>query len=96
MVGIIKKKLEGKDYKWYISGIEGGLYATYHLLGEPETTIECWLPPPAPSWAHKPRKSDDFVVDFQMFFNVKGEFSGNFQGRDYSPENTPPFKPNIL
>ena len=34
---------EGKDYKWYISGIYlpiGGLYATYHLLREPETTIE--------------------------------------------------------
>ena len=27
-------------YKWYILPI-GGLYATYHLLGEPETTIEC-------------------------------------------------------
>ena len=26
-------------YKWYILPI-GGLYATYHLLGEPETTIE--------------------------------------------------------
>ena len=26
-------------YKWYILPIEG-LYATYHLLGEPETTIE--------------------------------------------------------
>ncbi len=31
---------EGKDYyKWYILPI-GGLYATYHLLGEPETTID--------------------------------------------------------
>ncbi len=28
-------------YKWYILPI-GGLYATYHLLGEPETTIE-WM-----------------------------------------------------
>ena len=27
-------------YKWYILPI-GGLYATYHLLGEPETTIDC-------------------------------------------------------
>ena len=26
-------------YKWYILPI-GGLYATYHLSGEPETTIE--------------------------------------------------------
>ena len=26
-------------YKWYMMPI-GGLYATYHLLGEPETTIE--------------------------------------------------------
>ena len=26
-------------YKWYILPI-GGLYATYHLLGEPKTTIE--------------------------------------------------------
>ena len=26
-------------YKWYILPI-GGLYATYHLLGKPETTIE--------------------------------------------------------
>ena len=26
-------------YKWYILPI-GGLYATYHLLGESETTIE--------------------------------------------------------
>ena len=26
-------------YKWYILPI-GGLYATYHLLGEPETAIE--------------------------------------------------------
>ena len=37
---------EGKDYKWYISGIYCQLgdyiyiYATYHLLGEPETTID--------------------------------------------------------
>ncbi len=30
---------EGKDYKWSILPI-GGLYATYHLLGEPETTID--------------------------------------------------------
>ncbi len=30
---------EGKDYKWYILPI-GGLVAIYHLLGEPETTIE--------------------------------------------------------
>ena len=29
-------------YKWYILPI-GGLYATYHLLGEPETTIEKML-----------------------------------------------------
>ena len=27
-------------YKWYILPI-GGLYGTYHLLREPETTIEC-------------------------------------------------------
>ena len=26
-------------YKWYILPI-GGLYATYHLVGEPETTID--------------------------------------------------------
>ena len=26
-------------YKWYILPI-GGLYATYHLLGEPETTTD--------------------------------------------------------
>ena len=26
-------------YKWYILPI-GGLYATYHLLGEPQTTID--------------------------------------------------------
>ena len=26
-------------YKWYILPI-GGLYATYHLLGEPEATID--------------------------------------------------------
>ena len=26
-------------YKWYILPI-GGLYAAYHLLGEPETTID--------------------------------------------------------
>ena len=26
-------------YKWYILPI-GGLYATYHLLGEPKTTID--------------------------------------------------------
>ena len=34
----------GKDYKWYISGIFaanwGMDYATYHLLREPETTID--------------------------------------------------------
>ena len=29
--------------KWYILPI-GGLYATYHLLGEPETTIEIPYP----------------------------------------------------
>ena len=29
-------------YKWYILPI-GGLYATYHLLGEPETTIDIYL-----------------------------------------------------
>ena len=28
-------------YKWYILPI-GGLYGTYHLLREPETTIEYW------------------------------------------------------
>ena len=30
-------------YKWYILPI-GGLYATYHLLGEPETTIDLSIP----------------------------------------------------
>ena len=30
-------------YKWYILPI-GGLYATYHLLGEPETTIDSMGP----------------------------------------------------
>ena len=42
-IGSIFHPPEGKDYKWYISGIYwpiGGLYATYHLLGEPQTTIE--------------------------------------------------------
>ncbi len=29
-------------YKWYILPI-GGFYATYHLLGEPETTIDVRL-----------------------------------------------------
>ena len=38
---------EGKDYKWYILPI-GGLYATYHLLGEPETTIDVELPSGTP------------------------------------------------
>ncbi len=28
-------------YKWYILPI-GGLYATYHLLGEPETTTDLY------------------------------------------------------
>ena len=34
-------------YKWYILPIRG-LYATYHLLGEPETAIDLTskLPPP--------------------------------------------------
>ena len=32
-------------YKWYILPI-GGLYATYHLLGEPETTIDYRLDAP--------------------------------------------------
>ena len=31
--------LQKAIYKWYILPI-GGLYATYHLLGEPETTID--------------------------------------------------------
>ena len=30
-------------YKWYILPI-GGLYATYHRLGEPETTIDFQVP----------------------------------------------------
>ena len=42
-IGSIFHPPEGKDYKWYnkwyILPI-GGLYATYHLLGEPETSIE--------------------------------------------------------
>ncbi len=38
MVGSIFHPPEGKEYKWYILPI-GRLYATYHLLGEPETTI---------------------------------------------------------
>ena len=38
-IGSIWDPPEGKDYKWYILPI-GGLYATYHLLGEPETTID--------------------------------------------------------
>ena len=43
-IGSIFHPPEGKDYKWYISGIFpanwGMDYATYHLLGEPETTID--------------------------------------------------------
>ena len=41
-IGSIFHPPEGKDYKWYILPI-GGLYATYHLLGEPETTIDLRL-----------------------------------------------------
>ena len=36
-------------YKWYILPI-GGLYATYHLLGEPETTIEKMVHNPGGDW----------------------------------------------
>ena len=54
-IGSIFHPPEGKDYKWYISGMTylpkwyisgifpanwGMDYATYHLLGEPETTID--------------------------------------------------------
>ena len=42
-IGSILHPPEGKDYKWYISGIYWGSDATYHLLGEPETTIDILL-----------------------------------------------------
>ena len=41
-LGSIFDPPEGKDYKWckwYILPI-GGLYGTYHLVREPETTID--------------------------------------------------------
>ena len=48
-IGSIFDPPEGKDYKWYISGIFpanwGMDYATYHLLGEPETTIDVYIHP---------------------------------------------------
>ena len=45
-IGSIFHPPEGKDYKWYIYIYKwyilpiGGLYVTYHLLREPETTID--------------------------------------------------------
>ena len=43
-IGSIFYPPEGKDYKWYISGIFpanwGIICHRSHLLGEPETTIE--------------------------------------------------------
>ena len=43
-IGSIFHPPEGKDYKWYISGIFpanwGMDYATYHLLREPKITID--------------------------------------------------------
>ena len=45
VVGSIYPPEGNMVYKWYILPI-GGLYATYHLLGEPETTIDIliyWL-----------------------------------------------------
>ncbi len=47
-IGSIWGPPEGKDYKWYISGKNtanwGMDYATYHLLGEPETSIDYRFP----------------------------------------------------
>ena len=39
-------------YKWYILPI-GGLYATYHLLREPETTIDVGIMPVIVHYATK-------------------------------------------
>ena len=52
-------------YKWYILPI-GGLYATYHLLGEPETTIECLI-----SWG---KRGLDLVAGLDLFFYASWSF----------------------
>ena len=60
-------------YKWYILPI-GGLYATYHLLGEPETTIEFTSTKP---FSDKPPKElatlprDDAAGDIQHLAAVQ-------------------------
>ena len=68
-IGSIFHPPEGKDYKWYILPI-GGLYATYHLLGEPETTTEiCQIPHRrwvGSIWNHFAAKWDS------MFFSIMG------------------------
>ena len=48
-------------YKWYILPI-GGVYATYHLLGEPETTIDFLdTEKPLPSFTYK-------IMSLKLFF----------------------------
>ena len=69
-------------YKWYILQ-SGGLYATYHLLGEPETTIE--IPPPNKEffclWApvfFQGQPNERHVFGEQYQFNLELIVLGNF------------------
>ena len=48
-------------YKWYILPI-GGLYGTYHLLGETETAIETVIILTAPGSLMKLREATDVIV----------------------------------
>ena len=53
-------------YKWYILPI-GGLYATYHLLGEPETTIDVELPSGTPPMLNSsPLKNGGWKLTFPI------------------------------
>ena len=69
-------------YKWYVLPI-GGLYATYHLLGEPETTIDIGIAPPE-NERMSTLKSDDFLTVGKTKWLQPIDFQGSI--RSFSVE----------
>ena len=66
-------------YKWYILPI-GGLYATYHLLGEPETTIEYTLRQANIAGSKMDPFEDVFSIDNG---DIPASYVSLREGRDY-------------
>ena len=83
-IGSIFHPPEGKDYKWYISGIFpanwGMDYATYHLLRAPKTTIDMVVV------SNTTESTNGWMVHLKVYSTyLKGKKQKHHEASNYKP-----------